>query len=158
MGFFNDIGKKGAEATSKIAKEGKLKLKINENKGKIKDIYQEMGRIIYEKHVREENINIKEDLNEELQKLDTLSKEIQDARTEILSLNQKKLCSKCFEEIPVDAVFCSKCGEKQKNEQTVKEKALEKLEEAEIKEENKQEAEIVKQELEQEVKQENNEN
>ena len=35
MGFFNEIGKKTSEATSKITRETKLKLKINENKNKI---------------------------------------------------------------------------------------------------------------------------
>ena len=39
MGFFNEIGKKTSEATSKITKETKLKLKINDNKNKIEDIY-----------------------------------------------------------------------------------------------------------------------
>lgn len=155
MGFFNDIGKKGAEATSKIAKEGKLKLKINENKSRIKDIYQQMGRLIYEKHIREEEINIKENLQEQLKRIDELSQTIENARIEILNLNHKKLCSKCYEEISEDAVFCPKCGEKQKEKQSVKEEALQKLEEAEIKAENKQEAEIVKQELEEEVKKEN---
>ena len=158
MGFFNEIGKKGAEATSKIAREGKLKFKISDNKGKIKDIYQEIGRIIYEKHLREENIDIKENLKEQLSTLDELSKEIEDARLELLRLNQKKLCSNCYEEISVDVAFCPKCGAKQENQTSVKEEALEKLENAEIKEENKQEAEIVKQELEEEVIKENNDN
>ena len=44
MGFFNDIGKKTSEATSKIAKETKLKMKINENKGKVKELYEEIGK------------------------------------------------------------------------------------------------------------------
>ena len=59
MGFFNDLGKKTTEATSKITKETKLKLKMNENKGKISDLYEEIGKKVYEKHIREENINIK---------------------------------------------------------------------------------------------------
>lgn len=158
MGFFNDLGKKGAEATTKIAKEGKLKLKISENKGKIKNMYEEIGRKVYEKHIREENYNIEEYLKDDLNTLDDLSKEIDNARKEILILNQKKLCSNCFEEIPTDAAFCSKCGAKQEGEQSVKEEALEKLEQAEISEDNKQEAEIVKEELEEAVKNENNEN
>ena len=61
MGFFNDLGKKTTEATSKITKETKLKLKMNENKGKISDLYEEIGKKVYEKHIREENINIKEE-------------------------------------------------------------------------------------------------
>ena len=42
MGFFNDLGKKTSKTTTKIAREAKLKMKINENKGKIKDLYEEL--------------------------------------------------------------------------------------------------------------------
>ena len=51
MGFFDNLGKKAsaaydatAEKTGKIAKEAKLKMKINENKSEINDIYKEIGR------------------------------------------------------------------------------------------------------------------
>ncbi len=151
MGFFSDLGKKTTETTGKIAKETKLKMKINDNKGKITDIYEEIGKKVYEKHIREENIDIKADLEAECAKLDELSKEIEDARLEILKLNQKKLCSKCSAEIEKGALFCPKCGEKQEEEPTVKEEALEKLEEAKIEPEKKQEAEDVKQDLKEEI-------
>ena len=46
MGFFDNLGKKAsaaydatAEKTSKLAKEAKLRMKINENKSNIKDLY-----------------------------------------------------------------------------------------------------------------------
>ena len=139
MGFFSDLGRKTSETTGKIARETKLKMKINENKGKITDIYEEIGKKVYEKHVREENIDIKADLEEECKKLDELSKEIEEARIEILKLNQKKLCSKCSAEIENGALFCPKCGEKQEQEPTKKEEALEKLEEANIEPEKKEE-------------------
>lgn len=147
MGFFNDLSKKTTETTSKIAREAKLKMKITENKGKIKEIYEELGRKIYENHVREENIDINKLINDDCLKIDELSKEIEDARKEILILNNKKMCSKCFAEIEKDAMFCPKCGEKQTSEKTVLEKAEEKLEEADISPENEKEAEIVKEEL-----------
>ena len=150
MGFFSDLGKKTSETTGKIARETKLKMKINENKGKIEDIYEEIGKKVYEKHIREENIDIKADLAEECSKLDALSKEIEDARLEILKLNQKKLCSKCSAEIEAGAVFCPKCGEKQTEEPTVKEEALEKLENAEIPPEKEKEADAVKEDLKEE--------
>lgn len=150
MGFFSDLGRKTSETTGKIARETKLKMKINENKGKITDIYEEIGKKVYEKHVREENIDIKADLEEECKKLDELSKEIEEARIEILKLNQKKLCSKCSAEIENGALFCPKCGEKQEQEPTKKEEALEKLEEANIEPEKKEEAEAVKEDLKEE--------
>ena len=112
MGFFNDLGKKTSEATNKITKETKLKLKINENKNKITDIYEEIGKKVYEKHTREENISIKEELETECSKIDELSKEIEEARKEILKLNNKKQCSNCYAEVEKDAVYCSKCGQK----------------------------------------------
>lgn len=157
MGFFSDLGRKTSETTGKIARETKLKMKINENKGKITDIYEEIGKKVYEKHVREENIDIKADLEEECKKLDELSKEIEEARIEILKLNQKKLCSKCSAEIENGALFCPKCGEKQEQEPTKKEEALEKLEEANIEPEKQEEAEAVKENLKEEVKDEKSE-
>jgi len=157
MGFFCDLGRKTSETTGKIARETKLKMKINENKGKITDIYEEIGKKVYEKHVREENIDIKADLEEECKKLDELSKEIEEARIEILKLNQKKLCSKCSAEIENGALFCPKCGEKQEQEPTKKEEALEKLEEANIEPEKQEEAEAVKEDLKEEVKEEKSE-
>lgn len=115
MGFFNEIGKKTSEATSKITKETKLKLKINDNKNKIENLYEEIGKKVYEKHVREENISIKEELEEECSKIDELSKEIETARKEILRLNNKRQCPQCYAEIEKEAVFCSKCGQKLEN-------------------------------------------
>lgn len=148
MGFFNDIGKKTTQTTNKIAKETKLKMKISENKGKISDIYQEIGKKIYEKHVREENIVIKEEILEECSKLDELCKEIEEAKKEILRLNKKRMCPKCYAEINIEDQFCPKCGEKQTEEKTILEIAEEKLEETEIKPEKEEEAEIVKEKLE----------
>lgn len=149
MGFFNDLGKKTTETTNKIAREAKLKMKITENKGKIKDLYEELGRKVYENHVREESIDVNEFINDDCSKIDVLSKEIEDARKEILVLNNKKMCKKCFAEIEKDSIFCPKCGEKQTEEKTVLEKAEEKLEKEDIFPENEKEAEIVKEELEQ---------
>lgn len=149
MGFFNDLGKKTTETTSKIAREAKLSMKVTDNKGKIKELYEKIGKEVYENHLREDETSIKELISEKCSAIDTLSKEIEDAKKEILILNNKKLCKKCYAEIEKDAIFCPKCGEKQTEEKTVLEKAEEKLEKEEISPENEKEAEIVKEELEQ---------
>lgn len=148
MGFFSDIGKKTSETTSKIAKETKLKMKINENKGKITDLYEVVGKKVYEQHVKGETENLAEYISDECAKLDSLAKEIEDARLEILKLNQKRLCQNCSAEIEKGAQFCPKCGQKQNSDEpTVAESALEKLENTEIAPDKKEEAEIVKEEL-----------
>ena len=120
MGFFDNLGKKAsaaydatAEKTSKIAKEAKLRMKMNENKSEINNIYKEIGKKVYEKHVREENIDINTDLEEECTKIDVLSAEIETCLKSILELKEKKQCEKCHAEIELNASFCPKCGEKQ---------------------------------------------
>ena len=123
MGFFNDltkktsettskIAKKTSETTSKLAKETKLKISISEDKGRINDLYKEIGKKTYEDHLRnrtEKNMSI-EDL---CKQIDEISKEIEKAKKEILILNNRKNCSHCSAEIDKNAVFCPKCGKKQ---------------------------------------------
>lgn len=117
MGFFDDLSRKAtetykntAEKTNKITRELKLKSLMNENKGKIEKIYADIGKKVYEKHVREENIDIKSELMEECLKIDALAKEIEDIRTEMLELKDLRICKKCGAEVAIEAKFCSKCG------------------------------------------------
>ena len=98
MGFFDSLGKKAsaaydatAEKTGKLAKEAKLRMKINENKSDINDIYKEIGKKVYEKHVREENIDIKTELEVECTKIDVLSAEIETCLKSILELKEAEV-------------------------------------------------------------------
>lgn len=120
MGFFDDLSKKAsetyrntAEKTNKLTREMKLKSLINEDKGKIEKIYAEIGKKVYEKHIREENIDIKSELIEECSKIDAYAKEIEDMNTEMRALKDLRLCTKCGSEIPLSARFCPKCGAQQ---------------------------------------------
>ena len=56
MEFFDKLGKKASEAykmtadkTGKIAKETKIKLKIGELRTQVNDVYEEIGKKVYEK-------------------------------------------------------------------------------------------------------------
>lgn len=138
MDFFDKLGKKASEAykvtadkTGKLAKEAKIKLKINDLKGQINDIYEEIGKKVYEKHVREENIDIKTELEEECTKIDILSAEIEAKMQECLDLKDKKICQKCFKEIDKNMKFCPECGAKQKiddNDDSIEAKEVEVIE------------------------------
>lgn len=157
MEFFDKLGKKASEAykvtadkTGKIAKETKIKFKIGELKTQINDIYEEIGKKVYEKHIREEDICIKKDLEEQCTKIDVLSDEIEGLLKECLALKDKKQCPNCYKEIEKEAKFCPSCGAKQ-TEQPVKEvEILEEVENNEVEEDSEIENQIVIEEVEQE--------
>jgi len=164
MDFFDKLGKKASEAykvtadkTGKIARETKLKLKMGELKSQINDIYEEIGKKVYEKHVREENISIKNDLEEECTKIDVLSDEIKTIEKECLELRDKKQCPKCFKEIEKNVKFCPECGEKQPEEQAKEVEILEDLEKAEVEPENETEKNIIKEDLQEDLQKSNQE-
>jgi len=155
MGFFDNLSKKAskaydatAEKTSKLAKEAKFRMKINENKSDINDLYKEIGRKVYEKHVREENIEIKTELEEECTKIDVLSAEIETCLKSILELKDKKQCGQCHAEIDLDNGFCPKCGAKQPEVEVLNAEGVKQdLENSEVKPENQEEARIVEEEV-----------
>ncbi len=129
MEFFDKLGKKASEAykltadkTGKIAKEAKLKIRMNDLKNQVNDIYKEIGKKVYEKHIREENIDIKKELEEECTQIDVLSSEIEDILKQCRELKDKRQCQKCHTEIDKEAKFCPECGEKQ--EEPIKEAEL----------------------------------
>ena len=138
MEFFDKLGKKASEAykitadkTGKIAKETKIKFKMNDLKSQINDIYEEIGKNVYEKHVKKENISVN-DFEEECTKIDVLSDEIEGLLKECLELKDKKQCPKCYKEIEKDAKFCPSCGEKQEEMKVQEVEILEDVETTEV--------------------------
>ena len=58
------------EKTSKITKIAKLKSLMNEDKQKVDDLYNEIGKEVYENHVREEKIDIVSKIEEICKEID----------------------------------------------------------------------------------------
>lgn len=137
MEFFDKLGKKASEAykvtadkTGKIAKEAKLRMKMGELKSEINDIYEDIGKVVYENHVREEKQDISKELEEKCTKIDCLSDEIESILKDCLELKDKRKCPNCYVEIDKDVKFCPECGTKQENEEVAKEvEVVEKQEE-----------------------------
>lgn len=120
MDFFDKLGKKAsqtynmaAEKTTKVARETKLKIKLNEAKNEIEDMYREIGKKIYQKHVNKEDIKIEEELVGELNEIDIKAREVEDINNELLQLKDKKRCPDCHSQIEYDYKFCPECGKKQ---------------------------------------------
>ena len=123
MDFFEKLTKKTtdayktvAEKTNQIAGETKLKLKINDNKSKINDLYKEIGKKVYEKYALNGNLDVKEDIEEELNKIQSLADEIKDFERQILELSDLKECVNCKTKIERSAKFCPTCGTEQPEE------------------------------------------
>lgn len=102
-----------SEKTSKIAKETKLKMKINENKSDIKEIYEKIGKAVYQQHIREEETDIKQEVEQYCNQIDFLCDEIEEIQTQLLNLKDKKKCSVCAKEMNIEDKFCPQCGKEQ---------------------------------------------
>lgn len=102
-----------AEKTGKIAREMKLKSQMASNKAQIRELYEDIGKNVYEKHLLNENVNIKEECKDDCAMIDALANEIEDLRMEILNLNNLKQCPVCHYEIELDFTYCPNCGRKQ---------------------------------------------
>lgn len=144
MDFFNKIGdianktyKKTSQKTGEIAKEAKLKMKMNDNKSKINNLYEEIGKIVYQKYLNNEEVKINEDLNTYLKQIDELSKEIETYQEDILKIKNKRICENCYSEINLDAKYCPHCGFEQKEEK------VEDIKENETSDEETKEIEII---------------
>ena len=124
MEFFDKIGKKASEAykitadkTGKLAKEAKIRLKISELKSQINEIYEEIGKNVYQNHINKETINLKEKLEEDCARIDIISAEIEAKLKECLELRDRKQCPNCYTEMDKDVKFCPECGAKQEIEE-----------------------------------------
>ncbi len=104
------------EKTSKITKIAKLKSLMNEDKQKVDDLYNEIGKEVYENHVREEKIDIVSKIEEICKEIDAYADEIELTRKELLKLKDLKQCKKCSYEMELDFKFCPSCGAKQDEE------------------------------------------
>lgn len=101
------------EKTSKLAKEVKLKSMMNQDKEKISEIYEQIGKKVYESHIREHKEEALEEIEELCKKIDAYSNEIEFTRMELLKLKDLKQCPNCSYEIALNYNFCPNCGEKQ---------------------------------------------
>lgn len=120
MEFFQKLGnvanktcKYTTQQTNRLATITKLKWKMNEYKSKIEDLYEELGKIVYENNVREEMNDFEDRLNEHCKQIDELATKIETCRRKILRLNNKKQCANCYTEIYSVFNYCPNCGESQ---------------------------------------------
>ena len=146
MEFFEKIGKKAsetyktaAEKTNKIASETKYKMKMGECKSKINDLYEEIGKKVYQKYVLSGELDIKDEIKDDLEKIDELSNQIKEYECQILELSDMKECISCKKKIEKNVNFCPECGAEQPKEVLHEAEVVQNEQEiSEVEEENKE--------------------
>lgn len=105
-----------AKKSGELIEEAKLKLNLTAEKEKADQIYQKIGKIIYEAY--KNDVNIEDIFIEDCKNLDKAEENILDINLKILQLKNIKSCDNCKNEINSGAQFCPKCGVQQGNATT----------------------------------------
>lgn len=125
MDFLSKLGKKASEAaqitkekTTKLSGEIKLRNKINDCKNKIRNLYEEIGKVVYAEY-KSGAKNDTDEVSMKCEEIANLNEEIEKAEVEILALKDIKKCVACGAEIDLKVEFCSKCGKEQPKIETI---------------------------------------
>ena len=96
------------DKTNSLITQTKLNFAVSETESKIKDIYTEMGKTVYEKYAEEGSVC--ECMQDSCAKVDELKAEAADLRAKLAELKETVRCETCGEYNKKTASYCSKCG------------------------------------------------
>lgn len=96
------------DKTNNLITQTKLNFAVSETEGKIKEIYTQMGKKVYEKHLNGDDVY--EELEESCMKIDDLMAEAADLREKLAEVKDSVKCSECGEYNKKTSIYCSKCG------------------------------------------------
>lgn len=115
MAFFEEIGRRIANAGQDVARQTRnltdttrLSAKISENKKRMSQLLFEMGNDYYKKHRKDQNCEEQEYIDQ----LNALFSEILKYQKEIEEIKTSETCKVCGSRVSEGAAFCMKCGTK----------------------------------------------
>ncbi len=111
----SDTAKAAAKKSGNVVEITRLNMGIGSEEEKVRKLYGEMGRILYDVYMEGEPIN--EDLLQFCEKIDIINRSIEDMKAKILELRNVKACTACGNELEIGMAFCFKCGKKQEPEE-----------------------------------------
>lgn len=113
MAFFDKLGETISSKSKDVAQKAKdlaeiasLNGKISTQEEIIRKAYLEIGQKYYEKY----KLDTSNEFDLECEAITDAFDEISKIKSEIQVIKNTKICPNCGEEVPSDAVFCSKCG------------------------------------------------
>ncbi|SNS07509.1 Dor1-like family protein [Anaerovirgula multivorans] len=101
----NEISKKSSE----IIEVNKMNLSINKREKEIQELYEELGRHVYE-HLQGGNYINKLDLESYISRIEFLKRDIETLEKLVLSIQKIKHCPRCEVEFNEDISYCPLCG------------------------------------------------
>jgi len=118
MAFLENIGKKVSEAAQAAAKKSselvevtKLNSSIGSEEDKIRKLYEQIGKNVYQKFTAGEEIYL--EANDACLEIQTREATIKGLKQKILEVKNIRICEQCGAELDRATAFCSKCGTKQ---------------------------------------------
>lgn len=106
-----DTAKAAAKISGSVVEVTKLNLSINAEEEKIKKIYAEIGKQLYEDYA--EGKPVSEELLRKCIAIDEIIASIAEMKEKILELRNAKACPNCFTVLDMEMEYCYKCGRKQ---------------------------------------------
>ncbi|MBQ3866864.1 MAG: hypothetical protein II776_08160, partial [Clostridia bacterium] len=109
MGFFEDLGDKlntvgqGAKKAARdLAGTGKLTLKLAEKVSRLDDLYEELGRTVYNAH----KSGLEPELAESLTEIEETEKDVRILKKELARRRNKKICPACGARTAEKNAYC----------------------------------------------------
>lgn len=100
-----------ADKSGKFIQDTKSKFAISEKERKIQEIFEGIGRTVYEMYLKGEDVG--EVFKQEAEKVDDFKKEIREINKKILANKGLKECNNCGKVIQMESKFCQHCGVEQ---------------------------------------------
>lgn len=106
-----DTAKAAAKKSGSVVEVTRLNMNISAEEEKVRKIYADMGKQLYEDYT--EGKIVGEKLLGHCEKIDEIVSNIDGMREKVLELRNVKACPNCGMELDVDMTYCYKCGRKQ---------------------------------------------
>lgn len=101
------VAKTASQKTNNAVTQTKLSYSVRETEHKIKNIYAEIGKSIYD---AKKTGGEAPDFDESFDKIDKMYEEIADLKVKIAELKESVQCGNCGEYCKAGSKFCPKCG------------------------------------------------
>jgi hypothetical protein len=108
-----DTAKAAAKKSGNVVEVTKLNMNISAEEEKVRKIYTDMGKQLYEDYT--EGKIVGEKLLGYCEKIDEIIGNIDGMRGKVLELRNVKACPNCGMELDMEMGYCYKCGRKQED-------------------------------------------